>query len=283
MKRLKKICNPIFIVILLIALSPFTALAGVTGDEPWYGTTAVTVYSSLTNLTSTNPLKPYLPSSVPSSSYTAILSAESGYSLPSSITVQRVSFDPPNPEIVEQTYILNTDYTYNESTGEIVIPVTTLDDIVFAESTFHIRIIASGVANTVSYRIDVTQNSNGTISPSVADNISHGSDFTFIFNPDEGYFVADVLADGESVGDVSSYTFTNIISNHTITAIFEKSSETPSPPETQTTSDDTFADIPNTGDSSNTSFLYALMLLSGAGILGTVLNSKNRQYRLEKK
>jgi LPXTG-motif cell wall-anchored protein len=66
-------------------------------------------------------------------------------------------------------------------------------------------------------------------------------------------------------------------------AIFEKSSEIPPPPETQTPSDDTFADIPNTGDSSNKSFLSALMLLSGVGILSMVLNSKKRQYGLEKK
>lgn len=51
---------------------------------------------------------------------------------------------------------------------------------------------------------------------------------------------------------------------------------------TSSSSDNT-DDIPETGDNSNITLVFFLMLLSGAGILGTVLNSKKRQYRLEKK
>ena len=42
-------------------------------------------------------------------------------------------------------------------------------------------------------------------------------------------------------------------------------------------------DIPKTGDNSNITLVFVLMLLSGAGILGTVWYSKKRQYEFEKK
>lgn len=254
-----------------------------------YIATAASVSSQLANLTSSRTFAMYTWGSTPAASFTATLSADTGYSLPASIKVYKLQWYNPDthqqiiPSSVAKVYAANSDYTYNASTGEIVIPVATLAEISITGSPYNILIVASGVANPSTYTITVMQSANGTISPASADNISQGSDLAFTITPDSGFQIADVLADGESVGDVSSYTFTNIISNHTITAIFEKSSETPPPPETQTPSDDTFADIPNTGDSRNTSFLSALMLLSGAGILGVALNSKKRQYWLEKK
>jgi LPXTG-motif cell wall-anchored protein len=47
--------------------------------------------------------------------------------------------------------------------------------------------------------------------------------------------------------------------------------------------EDNTGDIPETGDNSNITLVFVLILLSGAGILATVLNSKRRQYKLEKK
>lgn len=52
--------------------------------------------------------------------------------------------------------------------------------------------------------------------------IDNGRSQSFTITPDDGYAIMDVLADGKSVGPVKSYTFSNIISNHTITAIFKK-------------------------------------------------------------
>lgn len=59
----------------------------------------------------------------------------------------------------------------------------------------------------------------GSISESQT-NIEAGSDVTFYITPNVGYAISDVTVDGVSVGPVSSYTFTNVTSAHTIYAYF---------------------------------------------------------------
>ncbi len=60
----------------------------------------------------------------------------------------------------------------------------------------------------------------GTISPSGNVNVVNGADQTFTITPDACYSIADVLVDGGSVGAVSSYTFFNVTTGHTISASF---------------------------------------------------------------
>ncbi|MGC8789597.1 MAG: stalk domain-containing protein, partial [Caldisericum sp.] len=62
----------------------------------------------------------------------------------------------------------------------------------------------------------------GTITPSSTITVNYGDSKTFNITPNPGYKIKDVLVDGKSVGAVSSYTFSNITSNHTIEATFEK-------------------------------------------------------------
>jgi len=60
----------------------------------------------------------------------------------------------------------------------------------------------------------------GSVTPSGTTQVNEGTDLTYSIVPAVGYRVADVLADGISVGAVSSYTFSNITSSHTISAVF---------------------------------------------------------------
>jgi hypothetical protein len=60
----------------------------------------------------------------------------------------------------------------------------------------------------------------GSISPSGTVYVSPGGDQTFTVVPDPGYSVSSVLVDGISRGAVTSYTFTNVQGNHTISATF---------------------------------------------------------------
>ena len=62
--------------------------------------------------------------------------------------------------------------------------------------------------------------SGGAISPSGTFFQSQGASQTFTITPSGGYRTANVLVDGTSVGAVSSYTFSNIAANHTISATF---------------------------------------------------------------
>jgi len=68
--------------------------------------------------------------------------------------------------------------------------------------------------------ITASAGAGGTISPSGEVSVSAGSNQTFQFFPDSGYRVSDVIVDGSSVGRNTSYTFTNVSSNHTITVTF---------------------------------------------------------------
>ena len=49
-----------------------------------------------------------------------------------------------------------------------------------------------------------------------------GASQTFAIAAQEGYAIADVLVDGQSVGAVDSYTFENVTANHTIAAVFTR-------------------------------------------------------------
>jgi hypothetical protein len=71
-----------------------------------------------------------------------------------------------------------------------------------------------------TYTITATTGTGGTISPSGSVSVSGGSSKTFTIKASSGYTISSVTVDGTSAGAVSSYTFTNVISNHTIAASF---------------------------------------------------------------
>jgi hypothetical protein len=74
--------------------------------------------------------------------------------------------------------------------------------------------------NVLTYTITATAGEGGSISPSGAVSVNHGADQAFTITADTGYNIADVVVDGSSVGAVSTYTFTNVTSAHTISAAF---------------------------------------------------------------
>jgi hypothetical protein len=74
--------------------------------------------------------------------------------------------------------------------------------------------------NSPTYTITATAGAHGTIVPSGSIIVTHGSDTTFHITPDAGYYVADILVDGVSVGTDTPYVFTNVTANHTIHAEF---------------------------------------------------------------
>ena len=63
---------------------------------------------------------------------------------------------------------------------------------------------------------------NGTVSPMDTVLVSCDDAVTFTFTPDEGWYVQNLVVDGESLGTPASdsYTFYNVNDNHTIEIIF---------------------------------------------------------------
>jgi len=72
----------------------------------------------------------------------------------------------------------------------------------------------------VNYTVRASAAANGAISPSGAVSVTAGTNQAFQITPATNFLVADVQVDGSSVGAVTGYTFTNVLTNHTITATF---------------------------------------------------------------
>ncbi|PCJ51369.1 MAG: hypothetical protein COA79_26465, partial [Planctomycetota bacterium] len=109
------------------------------------------------------------------------------------------------------TYTPDTNYTGGDSfTFEV-------DDgsITSNPATVTLNITSSGTHSIVA-----SNGSNGSISPLGSITVLNGNNQSFSISPDSGYQINDVLVDSSSVGAITSYTFTNITTNHTIHATF---------------------------------------------------------------
>ena len=94
----------------------------------------------------------------------------------------------------------------------------------FSNITTNHTISATFVIN--NFTITSSAGANGTIAPLGATSVTPGTDQTYTITPDACYSVASVLVDGISVGAVTTYTFTNVSANHTISATFALSTYT---------------------------------------------------------
>ena len=129
---------------------------------------------------------------------------------------------PNNPETytVEDTFPLKAPtkqgyaFTGWTSDGEtepkltVTIPVGTTGGLVF---TAHWVEVAT---------ITATADEHGKIDPAGTITVPKGESKTFTITPDPGYHIKDVLVDGKSVGAVSTYTFKEVVADHTIHAAF---------------------------------------------------------------
>ena len=153
---------------------------------------------------------------------------------------------------ITATFALNT-YTITPSagTGGVINPGTVQDVIeggsqsfsITPDPSYHITdVLVDGVSQGVissysftnvhtshtilatfainTYTINATAGANGAISPSGSVSVNSGAGQTFSIVPNAGYYVAGILVDGVSSGTNSSYTFTNVAANHTISSSF---------------------------------------------------------------
>lgn len=99
--------------------------------------------------------------------------------------------------------------------GTFTVPASKEDQelVVTSRSTLH--------------TITATAGEGGTITPSGDVTVSEGDGQTFTITPNDGYVIADVKVDGESVGRVDSYAFDGVTEDHSIEATFETESAAP--------------------------------------------------------
>ncbi len=88
---------------------------------------------------------------------------------------------------------------------------------------------SGGGSVSSSYTITSSAGEGGSISPSGSGSVTGGESKTFTITANKGYKISDVKVDGKSVGAVGGYTFSNVISTHTIAATFERTKATALP------------------------------------------------------
>lgn len=156
--------------------------------------------------------------------------------------------DPFIFSYTEITYIISATAEENgsiEPAGEIVVPhwgsqgfsiiadtgyhvsdvfidgesIGAVDTFTFINVFQNRSILASFEINT--YFIHATAGENGSILPADSVPVMHGRDTTFVFLPDEGYAIYNVWVNGDSIGAVDSYTFTQVMEDQSIHVDFE--------------------------------------------------------------
>jgi hypothetical protein len=80
--------------------------------------------------------------------------------------------------------------------------------------------IAASFAPSLPSTITVTAGANGSATPLGANAVTCGDSLVITLAPATCYRIANVLVDGVSVGAVSSYTFRNVQTNHTLAVSF---------------------------------------------------------------
>ncbi len=71
-----------------------------------------------------------------------------------------------------------------------------------------------------TFTISASSANNGSIMPEGEVDVNYGSNPPFHILPDDGYYIGNVLVDGQSEGPLSSYQFFNVTDNHSIHSVF---------------------------------------------------------------
>ena len=74
--------------------------------------------------------------------------------------------------------------------------------------------------DAVTYTVTATAGAGGTVTPAGVTTVIAGGSVTYTIAPAYGYNIGGVLVDGSPVGAVTTYTFSALAANHTISASF---------------------------------------------------------------
>jgi hypothetical protein len=126
---------------------------------------------------------------------------------------------------VAASYGSTPSFTITPNTGYHIADVLVDNVSVGAVASYTFSAVAANHTIAASFAIDeftitASAGTNGGISPSGSVTASYGSTPSFTITPNTGYHISDVLVDDTSVGAVSSYTFSAVEANHTISASF---------------------------------------------------------------
>ncbi|HUJ16562.1 MAG TPA: chitobiase/beta-hexosaminidase C-terminal domain-containing protein [Nitrospirota bacterium] len=124
------------------------------------------------------------------------------------------------------TELTNLTYTVTPAAGYRVLDVQVDGVSTGARSSYTFYSVQANHSISATFTLDVytitaAADANGIISPAGTVTLSSGATQTFAITPNAGYAVQSVLVDGANKGAVTTFSFTNIAANHTITAYFK--------------------------------------------------------------
>jgi len=142
------------------------------------------------------------------------------------------SISPSGSVVVN--YGANQAFTITPSTGNKVLDVV-VDGVSQGSITSypftnvqanHVISASFTSSGTTTYTITASAGAGGSITPSGSVSVAQGSSQTFTITPSAGYKVLNVVVDGVSQGSITSYPFTNVQADHTISVTFVTSTTT---------------------------------------------------------
>ena len=116
-------------------------------------------------------------------------------------------------------------YTITPNSGYTINDVTVDGTSVGSVSSYTFNNIQathtiSATFTNQKFTITASAGAGGSISPTGVINVNYGASQSYSITPQTGYDILDVLVDGSSRGPITSHTFSNITTNHTISATF---------------------------------------------------------------
>ena len=137
--------------------------------------------------------------------------------------------DVDNHKIRKITQPVPQTYTWSGTVNGLSVALDTVSVMPTATTLYTVTASTAAGCTTTStvtaivkpnYTITANAGANGSMSPTGNAAVCEGSNVNYTITPNANYQIADVLVDGISVGAVSSYTFSNVTTAHTINASF---------------------------------------------------------------
>jgi len=103
------------------------------------------------------------------------------------------------------------------TTGDYCVKARARDSLGALSNWSNCHTITIGIA---THTIAASAGAHGSISPSGSVTVNDGNNKKFTITPEQDYQVLEVRVDGNLIGNASTYTFDNVVQDHTITASF---------------------------------------------------------------
>ena len=143
------------------------------------------------------------------------------------VSVTQGYYGTISPGTTTVNYGSNQEFTFTPATGyhltDVLMNGTSVLNNV-ENNAYTVSGVTGITSLTATYAIDtysitVTQGNHGTVAPSTS-TVSYGDSQVFDITPQVGYHISSLIVDGSTVPIASTYTFSNVQDDHSITASF---------------------------------------------------------------